>query len=438
MDDEQNTAQSMKNTAQQVAKTGKQATDLLKIMWRWGRYLVPVLLFLVGGMFLLMLFVGLMAGSDDEGCYATDTTQTTGASGTIGGDWKEKNSGTHKAMQYAADQLKNNLHMSGDNIAAALAIGLRESGFNPAAVNPSGEVKGIWQWGNGVTNGNRYGTTADTVEGQVALAITELRTTHMATLTHMSNADLPASLDAWDVYFEGLTVGDPQRKVAQITATATEVKKVFDLNFAGSVSTGAGGDGGIAVSGANSDNSVCAPSTGTASGLPIKGNYNITGGYPDYAGATGAEHYGVDFQTVGAQATGEASNVYSVSDGVVMTKQSDSVGGNFVVIKNTDGTYAYYGHAPTLDAIVVKEGDKVKKGQHISHEGMTGLATGVHIHFGINKKQSSFGIAADGLISPGDYLTGIPKQAIPGKGLVAPAGPFTASESGSDDKTDKK
>lgn len=431
MNDEQDVSQSM-------AKTGQQATDLLKVLWRWGRYLAPLILFFVGGMFLLMLFIGLMAGSQDEDCYATDSSLTAGANGTIGGDWKDKNSSTHKAMQYAADQFKNDLHMSGDNIAAALAIGLRESGFNPLAVNPSGAVKGIWQWGAGGINGNRYGTTPDTVEGQVALAIMELRTTHMATLTHMNGADLSASLDAWDVYFEGLSLTDPQRKVAQITATANDVKKVFDLNFAGSVSTGAGGDGNVALSGSNSDGSDCAPTSGTASGLPVKGKYNITGGYPDYDGATGGGHYGVDFQTVGAQETGEASYVYSVSDGVVVSKTTSATGGNAVVIKNVDGTFAYYGHAPSLDAIVVKEGDQVKKGQHISHQGMTGLATGVHVHFGVNQKQSSFGIGADGLISPGDYLTALPKQAIPGKGLVKPAGPFTAAESDSDNKLEQK
>lgn len=432
MDEEQT------NTSKSMAKTGQQATDILKVIWRWGHYLVPLILFLVGVMFLVMLFIGLMAGGQDEDCYATDNTQTDSPGGAIGGDWKNNNSGTHKAMQYAAEQFKNNLHMSGDNIAAALAIGLRESGFNPAAVNPSGAVKGIWEWGGGGINGNRYGTTPDTVEGQVALAITELRTTHMATLTHMSNADLSASLEAWDVYFEGLTVGDPQRKVAQTTATANEVKKVFDLNFSGSTSTGAGGDAGNALDGSNSDTSSCASTTGTASGLPVKGRYNITGGYPDYAGATGAEHYGTDFQTVGAQETGEASNVYSVSDGTVVAKTSDSIGGNYVVIKNVDGTYAYYGHAPTQEAIVVNMGDKVKRGQHISHQGQTGLATGVHVHFAVNQKQNSFAPRSDGLISPGDYLTALPKQAIPGKGLVAPAGPFTASESGSDDNKDKK
>ena len=42
-----------------------------------------------------MLF-GLMAGGQDEDCYATDNTQTDSPGGAIGGDWKNNNSGTHK------------------------------------------------------------------------------------------------------------------------------------------------------------------------------------------------------------------------------------------------------------------------------------------------------------------------------------------------------
>lgn len=118
-------------------------------------------------------------------------------------------------------------------------------------------------------------------------------------------------------------------------------------------------------------------SSGTASGLPVKGKYNITGGYPNYAGAGGSEHYGNDFQTVGAQESGDLSNVYSVVDGTVVAKTSDSIEGNYVVIKNSDWAFSYYGHAPSQSAIVVNVGDKVKKGQHISHQGQTGLATGV-------------------------------------------------------------
>ena len=317
------------NTSESMTQTDGQATDLVKALWRWGKYLLPAALVIAGGLFAIMLFIGIIAGGDDGNCYTENLTKNTGTTAVVGGDWKNSDSETHKAMQYAADQFKNELHMSGDNIAAALAIGLRESGFNPLAVNPSGAVKGIWQWGAGGINGNRYGSTADTVEGQVALAITELRTTHMVTLNHMHDASLQASLDAWDVNFEGLALSDPQRKTEQTAATAKIVKKVFDLNFAGSTATGAGNDGGDALDGSKSGTSCGtwgSSSVGTVSGLPVEGQYNITGGYPNYAGATGSAHYGTDFQTVGAQETGEASNVYSVSDGVVFAKSSDDIG----------------------------------------------------------------------------------------------------------------
>jgi|GEM_PF-900160 len=417
-------------------KTTKQAVDTVRVFMMWGKYLIPIGLALVAVFFAIMLFVGLLAGSSDSDCFTDSPAES--AAGGFGGDWKDANSETHKAMQYAADQFKNELHMSGDNIAAALAIGLRESGFNPNAVNPSGAVKGIWQWGTGGINYNRYGNTEDTVEAQVALAIRELRTTHMVTLVGLTDASLDKSLEAWDINFEGLSISDPQRKVAQTTATAQEVKTVFQLDFAGDISTGTGGDSGTALDGQNSDSQWCPTSTGTASGLPVKGQYNITGGYPNYAGAGGSEHYGTDFQTVGAQESGEASNVYSVSDGVVVAKTGDAIGGNYVVIKNTDGAYAYYGHAPSQSAIVVNVGDKVQRGQHISHQGQTGLATGVHVHFGVNKKQNAFAPHSDGLISPGEYLLAMPKKAIPASGIVVPAGPFTADENSDESTTNTK
>lgn len=179
--------------------TANQTNTGAQFFKKWGKYLMPSALILVGIAFVIMLFLILLSGaSDDEDCFTDDGTTKSSASG-IGGDWKESNSVTHKAMQYAADQFKNTLHMSGDNIAAALAIGIRESQFNPKTVNPSGAVKGIWQWGAGGINGNRYGNTENTVESQVALAIKELKTTHAATLTHMRNADIEHSMESWDV-----------------------------------------------------------------------------------------------------------------------------------------------------------------------------------------------------------------------------------------------
>lgn len=194
-------------------------------VWFWVKILIPVLLVLLGLFFFFLVVINLLAGGggdDSSVCYPSNNYTPSGAG--IGGDWKDSKSNTHKAMQTAADKFKNDLHMSGDNIAAALAVGLRESQFNPKAVNPSGQVKGIWQWGAGNVNGNRYKDTQDNVDSQINLAIKELKTTHAATLSDMHNADLTHSLEAWDVHFEGVAASDPQRKVTETLATAQKVK----------------------------------------------------------------------------------------------------------------------------------------------------------------------------------------------------------------------
>lgn len=398
-------------------------------IWFWVKILVPILLVLIGLLFFFLVVINLLAGGssdDSQVCYPSNNDTSAGAG--IGGDWKDSKSKTHKAMQAAADKFKNELHMSGDNIAAALAIGLRESQFNPKAENPSGQVKGIWQWGAGGVNGNRYKDTQDNVDSQVNLAIKELKSSHAATLTHMRNADLTHSLEAWDVHFEGVAASDPQRKSTQTLATAQRVKQVFKLDFSGSLTDLTGGDATTAQGGATLNPNNCPPATGTSSGLPVKGQYNITGGYPNYQGAGGSPHYGVDFQTVGAKENGDASNVYAVADGKVYAKAFDATGGNNVIIKNNDGSYTYYGHAPSQESIVVNKGDTVHKGQHISHQGQTGLATGVHVHFGVNKKKPAFAPQSDGLVSGGDYLSKVPRKAVPEKGQTIPAGPFSTDQ----------
>lgn len=74
--------------------------------------------------------------------------------------------------------------------------------------------------------------------------------------------------------------------------------------------------------------------------------------------------------------------VYAVADGVV--KQNNSVkqhqyGGNNVVIYHNDGSYSYYGHL--ISQSKLKIGAKVKKGDLIGYVGMSGAATGYHLHF---------------------------------------------------------
>lgn len=84
-------------------------------------------------------------------------------------------------------------------------------------------------------------------------------------------------------------------------------------------------------------------------------------------------HNGLDFVApVG-------KNVYATGDGIVTFVQYSRKGyGNEVVIDHEFGFGTRYAH---LTAIVVKEGDVIKRGQKIGTVGQTGRATGPHLHY---------------------------------------------------------
>ena len=71
--------------------------------------------------------------------------------------------------------------------------------------------------------------------------------------------------------------------------------------------------------------------------------------------------------------------IYAVADGTVTINKYTSGSGNHVVIKHSDGSYSYYGHLIELSSAA--KGSTVKAGQQIGKVGMTGTATGYHIHF---------------------------------------------------------
>lgn len=98
----------------------------------------------------------------------------------------------------------------------------------------------------------------------------------------------------------------------------------------------------------------------------------------------GESRYGVDFNMK------EGSAVYAAREGtVVMTKSDSNLGGanrafakhaNEIVIEHSDGTLASYTHL-RQNGVLVKIGEKVKRGQIIGYSGKTGYARGAHLHF---------------------------------------------------------
>ncbi|MCD7847386.1 MAG: peptidoglycan DD-metalloendopeptidase family protein [Oscillospiraceae bacterium] len=72
------------------------------------------------------------------------------------------------------------------------------------------------------------------------------------------------------------------------------------------------------------------------------------------------------------------TDVYAACSGTVTFASTYGAYGKLVIIDCGYGYEAYYGHLSSID---VSEGDVVEKGDVIGHVGMTGSASGNHLHF---------------------------------------------------------
>lgn len=81
---------------------------------------------------------------------------------------------------------------------------------------------------------------------------------------------------------------------------------------------------------------------------------------------------------------GYGSALFAAAEGEVVQSSYKYDNGNYVTIKHPNGYYTIYSHMCN-GCRYVSVGDYVQKGQVIGGMGMTGAATGVHLHFGIWK-----------------------------------------------------
>jgi murein DD-endopeptidase MepM/ murein hydrolase activator NlpD len=111
--------------------------------------------------------------------------------------------------------------------------------------------------------------------------------------------------------------------------------------------------------------------------MPLNTAYRLTsgfGGRNDPKGAGWRKHEGVDM------AGKHGSAILATADGVVVHAGWESGYGKLVTIRHDFGLETRYGH---LSQIVVKEGQRVSRGDLIGAMGSTGRSTGTHLHYEI-------------------------------------------------------
>lgn len=87
-------------------------------------------------------------------------------------------------------------------------------------------------------------------------------------------------------------------------------------------------------------------------------------------------HCGVDL------AVNSGSPVYAFADGVVDYIGESDIYGLYLQIQHDNGVTSFYAHC---SALLVQEGQEVKRGDLVAQSGATGNVTGPHLHFELRK-----------------------------------------------------
>ncbi|MAI78165.1 MAG: peptidase M23 [Deltaproteobacteria bacterium] len=92
-------------------------------------------------------------------------------------------------------------------------------------------------------------------------------------------------------------------------------------------------------------------------------------------------HRGIDY------AAPSGTPVWSVASGEVIYRDRAGASGNLVKVKHSNGYVSFYAHLSRFES-GLKVGDRVSQKQVIGYVGQTGLATGPHVCFRVQKKGS--------------------------------------------------
>jgi len=112
------------------------------------------------------------------------------------------------------------------------------------------------------------------------------------------------------------------------------------------------------------------PEVGTGTFRFPVDNVSVSCGWGCYYG-----HRGTDF----INTYDSWGDVYAADRGVIEENSYNYINGNYVIINHNNGLHTYYGHMRVRSELEV--GTIVDKGDVIGHIGMTGRATGPHVHF---------------------------------------------------------
>lgn len=143
------------------------------------------------------------------------------------------------------------------------------------------------------------------------------------------------------------------------------------------------------------DKEIDYPFFPTTKGLRISSKYGYRGNITGVPNAS-KFHKGIDIS-----GGGKEHPIYATQRGKVYINQYSQSGGYMVFIKHLDDEYySCYMHLKEKSPIEI--GQEVKKGEIIGIMGNTGYSSGIHLHFGISKKE----IFNDSkyTINPEDYL----------------------------------